>query len=58
MPNDPSGENKENICQNMQGNPNDWSQALITDQDKEFIKANIFQSLDVATKELKNKMIS
>lgn len=58
MPDDPSDDNKENVCQNGQGNPNAWNQALITDQDKEFIKANIFQSLDVATKQLKNKMIS
>lgn len=50
------GVDKENISQNQQQNP--WQTTSISQNDKDFIKANIFESLDIVHAQLKDKKIA
>ena len=59
-PDDPGaqdGDDKENISQNQQ-KAGEWAKMPISQQDKEYIKANILDCLDVASTQLKNKKIA
>ena len=52
-----AGDDKENVSQNQQ-QPGEWAKVAISQQDKEFIRANILDCLEVASTQLKNKKIA